>query len=84
MNKFSTFFKATLGVLRGLLVLLIVILPGVAAFIYWYVGRDVWLDLAISGALGVEFAWLIAVTIAALLRDAWKERSRRKLDDMEL
>lgn len=84
MNKLSTFFKVTLAVIRGLVMFLFVVLPGVAAFFYWFVFQDVNLELAIAGGLGVEFVWCILFTIGALIREAWQERKRRGLDDLEL
>ena len=78
MKKINTFLNDLLLVLRGLMAFCFVIFPGVIAFIYWYCFKCVPTELAIAGALGVEFVWCIAFTVFALLREAWQDVRKRK------
>lgn len=83
MKKFLAVLKDLLMVLRGLLALLFVIFPGAAAFFFWYYLKNEPTELAIAGALGVEFVWCIAITFFALIREAWQDVRKRKREDLE-
>lgn len=83
MENLKIFFKDLLFVLRGLMAFCFVIFPGVIAFVYWYRFKSVPAELAIAGALGVEFVWCIVFTVFALLREAWHDVRARKLDNLD-